>query len=102
PSAVFVPGAEVIEGAGTLGQIIRNQGPLATDFVDIEDGVEYQTHVDRAWRAAMLGRWNQGFDQRPLFIRNIRCISLVHRSPILEPEKSSKNLPQNGLRQDQL
>ncbi len=74
----------LIKRIRALGQIVRNHGPMAAGSVDVEDGVEDQPHVDGAQSVAVLGRWNQRFDQRPLFIRDIRRVSLVQRSPILE------------------
>src|SRR5262245_43506592 len=76
PGAVVPPTGEVIVD-GALGQkIVRQHVPLATRPVEVQDRVDDLAHVDAACAPAMLGWRNQRFQDRPLFVREVRRIRL--------------------------
>jgi hypothetical protein len=79
PGAVLFPGVEEAVGGGRFGQILGEHPPLTTGLVEVENGVEEEAEGNFPGAATLLGLRQQRFEQRPLFIRQIRLIHLVHK-----------------------
>src|ERR1039457_3175141 len=80
PRAVVTPALEIIVG-GALGlQVMGQHIPLATGTVLVEQRIEHLAHIDGAWRSTGFGRWDQGFQNGPLVIREVSWVSLTHGS----------------------
>src|SRR5262249_4641938 len=75
-------------------QVLRQGRPLAARPQNIEDRVQDLADIDFTVTPAVLGRWDQGRDQRPLRVRQITRIAqavplggtavfgLPHRAPL--------------------
>src|SRR5437764_4875071 len=56
PSAVLLPGDEVIPHRALFQQIVRQHVPLATRSRLVEQGVDHLAHIHLPWPASRLGR----------------------------------------------
>jgi len=55
-------------------KVVRQLSPRAAGASEVEDAVEYLTHVDSPMPTARLGSRDHRFDDRPLFIREVRWV----------------------------
>src|SRR5258707_7025065 len=78
PGAVLVPGDEVIPGRPLGNEVVGQVVPLAAGARLVEQGVDHLPQVHDARAAARLGRRQQGLDQFPLGVRQVRTIRLAH------------------------
>jgi len=78
PRAVVAPTCKVVVHGALGKQIVREHIPLTTAPIQIQDRIHHFAHVHFAWAspALGLGRWNHRFQNRPLFVRQIRGIRL--------------------------
>ena len=67
---------EVVEDGLVRREIIRKQMPLAPGFGDVKNGVDDHAHVVAPHRTARVGPPGERFDERPLFVRQVRRIPL--------------------------
>ena len=51
--------------------ITRQVAPLDASNKEIENGVDYLSHIEVARATSRLGRWNQLFDKIPLAVRQV-------------------------------
>src|ERR1700678_4208407 len=78
PGAVLIPAFEVVVG-GTLGdEIVRQEVPLATRAVLVEQGIDYLAEIDRTRSPTGLGRRKDGLDQVPLGVAQVGGIGFPH------------------------
>ncbi len=73
-----MPAGEVIPGRPLGNEVVGQVVPLAAGARLVEQGVDHLTQVDDARAAARLGRRQQGLDQLPLGVRQVRTIRLAH------------------------
>jgi hypothetical protein len=80
PSAVEGPDVEVIADAVVIGEVLRQQPPLAAGPRQVQDGVDHlpQVQLARATRPRPLRE--QRLQQRPLLVRQIRRIAPTRRA----------------------
>src|SRR5216684_6121578 len=78
PCPVIAPLGKIVVHTAFGKQIMRQHVPLAATAVQIQERVEYLTHVDFPGPAPLVaaGSWNQRLHDRPLCIREIRWIRL--------------------------
>jgi hypothetical protein len=55
-------------------KLMRQHTPRTTGSIEVEDGVDYFLHADRARPTAGFGWWNKWFYELPLLIRQIAWI----------------------------
>ena len=80
PGSIVTPGSEVVVDRALGQQIMRQQVPLAPGAIEVDDRVDYLSHVHPPRPTSALGRGNERFQNRPLFVGEIRRIRLPCRS----------------------
>src|SRR2546421_547734 len=74
PGAVLLPGDEVIPDGTLGGQVVRQVVPLAAGTGLVEQRVDHFAQIHGARPATRLGGRQQGLDQLPLSVRQVRSI----------------------------
>src|SRR5579872_5581152 len=78
PSAIALPGGEVVPGGALGHEVVGQVVPLAAGACLVEQGVDDLAQVRGAGAASRLRRRQQGFDQLPLGVGQVRMIRLAH------------------------
>src|ERR1700729_2350301 len=93
--AVVIPAREVVVYRASRWQVLGDVTPLATGAENIHHTVHHLAHHDLTLAATMLGRRDQGFDQRPFLVGQVTRITqlvtvvagAVFRRPHLAPHE---------------
>lgn len=74
PRAIQPEATVVIMHPAPRRELMRQLSPRATRAVQIQNCIDYLTHVDCAWASARPGRRYRRHDQSPLIIRHVRWV----------------------------
>ena len=74
PQAVQTKHAIVVVDRAPGRELMRHHTPRAAGSVQIQNSVDYLSHINRPRSTAAFGRRDQRFNELPLFIRQIAGI----------------------------
>src|SRR5712692_5420589 len=94
PSAVFAPTPVIPPHRPVRGKVVGQQPPGDPTAHEIAEGVDQFAHIGLAVAASGLARWNEGLDNSPLFVGQVRGVGFAFHTPVL----SSMSLPIQPLR----
>src|SRR6266699_2815602 len=84
PGAIVAPATKVTPHRRPGRKLMGQGAPLAAGAIQVQDGVQYFTHIGGAWMSSWLGGWDQWFKDRPFPLTQIAWIvSSLHHSPLL-------------------
>ena len=101
--AVPVPQHEVIVRCALRWQVLRQGLPLAASRQHVADRVQHLADIHVPRPAAVLGRWNHRFNQRPFGVAEVTRVTkavplgslpvfgLPHRALLCESRRPSRN-----------
>src|SRR5271155_479893 len=78
PGAVTLPAFEVIVGRASRAEVVRQVVPLAARAALVEQGVDDLAEIDLPRSPAGLGGRQDGLNQVPLGVRQVRGIGFAH------------------------
>src|SRR5436305_11074021 len=87
PRAIITKGAKIRVHALPGGILPREYPPLAASDREVQQCLDHRSHLQCAWLASWLCRWNQLFDTIPLRVGQIGWIhlSVFHPSSVPSP-----------------
>src|SRR6266568_4051133 len=85
PSAVLAPAPVIPPHRPLRGKVVGQEPPGDPAAYEIAEGVDQFAHIGLAVAASGFARGNEGLDNGPLFVGQVRRVGFAFHTPVLSP-----------------